>query len=321
MKRENAITDFYYTDRDSAFGYLLAVLVPIVFQLFATIVLTIISLNLGITITELLKIGYVAAIYYSLSSLSLFALFLIYNKVKHKKTLTCAKINFRFGIVNTILVVLLALIVLFGFNYIVNLFAYLVGLAGYTPDTSMPLPLNTPLWLVVNLFCLALFPAICEEVIYRGIILNGLRKFGNAIAIFISAIVFTVAHGSLMQFLYQFALGIVLGYIVVKTGSIVASMIAHFVNNATVIIVNYISTTTGISIDEAVSWSAFEIVFAIVMAALTCFMIYVVLSSLKCKKEEKIYVKSNEKIDPLALTLLLIAGGLSLIIWCVGTFL
>lgn len=321
MKKEFNYGDYYYTDRDSGFAYLLAVLVPLFFQLIATIVLTVIASKNGTTLAELLKLDYVALIYYFLSGLTLFALFFFYNKIVHKNATACAKINFKFGVRNLIIVIMLAFIVLLGLNQFVNLFAYVVSLAGYNPDTSMPLPLNTPLWLILNLLVLAVIPAISEELIYRGIILNGLRKFGSAVAVFVSAIIFTIAHGSLMQFLYQFALGVVLGYVVVKTGSVVASIILHFLNNATVIVVNYISNVTDLNLAESSTWSTFDVLYAIIIAIFACGLIAISISTLESKKEEKIYVKTNERIDTLALTLLLIAGGISLIIWCVGTFL
>ena len=316
------IGKYKYSFKDSAWGYFLAVLIPIAFQLLASVVFACVALKTGKTTTEILSISYVAAIYYSLSSLSLLIMFLVFNKVKKKKTFACAKINFKFGLLNLALCILLAVVVLFGFNYIINLLTYLMQLVGYNPDTSMPLPLNSVGWLFVNLFVLALLPAVCEEVIYRGIILNGLRSRGTHFAVLISALLFALAHGAAIQFLYQFVLGAVIGYVLIKTGSLIASMIVHFLNNAMVLVVNYISITNGLNLESTLTtWSAFDVVFAICMAIMAVGAIILILSFMKSKKPELIYEKNNEKPDSLTKVLFSIAVCISIIIWCLGTFL
>jgi sodium transport system permease protein len=86
-----------------------------------------------------------------------------------------------------------------------------------------------PLWMA--LLAVALTPAICEEVFFRGLVMNGLRSLGMAPAIGISALLFAAAHASVYRLLPTLLLGIVLGYVAWKTGSILASMIVHALNN------------------------------------------------------------------------------------------
>lgn len=324
MKEELTIDKLKYDDKDAGWGYLFAVLVPLIFQLIVSIILTIISTKQGTTPTELLKIIYVAAIYYTLNGLTFFALFCFFNKFRKKRAFVCAKIDFKIGWKNTLIIIALSIIVLFGFNYFINLLSYLMQLCGYNPDASLPLPLDNVGWLFINLFILALVPAICEELIYRGIIMNGLRKFGNITAIFLSAAIFAVAHGSAMQTIYQFILGVVLGYIVVKTGSLVASMLFHFLNNAMVLVVNYIlnvtQSETFASILKTETWTAFDIIFAICMAIATTGAVILLVSFLKSNKKELLYEKTNEKLNPTAKILFIISAVISIIIWCVGTF-
>lgn len=324
MKEELTIDKLKYDDKDAGWGYLFAVLISLIFQLIVSIILTIISTKQGTTPTELLKINYVAAIYYTLNGLTFFALFCFFNKFRKKRAFVCAKIDFKIGWKNTLIIVALSIIVLFGFNYFINLLSYLMQLCGYNPDASLPLPLDNVGWLFINLFILALVPAICEELIYRGIIMNGLRKFGNITAIFLSAAIFAVAHGSAMQTIYQFILGVVLGYIVVKTGSLVASMLFHFLNNAMVLVVNYIlnvtQSETFASILGTETWTAFDIIFAICMAIATTGAVILLVSFLKSNKKELLYEKTNEKLNPTAIILFIISAVISIIIWCVGTF-
>ncbi len=86
------------------------------------------------------------------------------------------------------------------------------------------------MWAVVLL--LALAPAVCEELAFRGFILSGLRRMGHKWgAIVMSAALFGVAHGLLQQSVMATLTGIVLGYIAVQTGSLWPCIVYHFTNN------------------------------------------------------------------------------------------
>ena len=223
-----------------------------------------------------------------------------------------------------LLCIAISVFVLFGYNYFINLISHIMSVCGYNPDSSLPLPLNNIGWLFANIAILALLPAISEELIYRGIILNGLRRFGVVKAIFFSALIFAFAHGSLMQFFYQLILGIVLGFVLVKTGSLIASMVVHFLNNLTVVVLNYLSFVYSWPELEILNgpavWGAFDVVIAISMALATTAVVMLLISLLKSKKPELEYTKSDEKFDDTAKVLIVVAAIISLIIWCVGTF-
>ena len=83
---------------------------------------------------------------------------------------------------------------------------------------------------------LALVPAICEEVAFRGFILSGLRKGRSATwALVISALLFGLMHVllSLSQQLFNASLmGLVLGLLALRSGSLLPGILFHFVNNA-----------------------------------------------------------------------------------------
>ncbi len=83
------------------------------------------------------------------------------------------------------------------------------------------------------ILCVAAVPAVCEELAFRGFILSGCRRLGNdGRAIFISAILFGAAHGFLQQSINACLLGIVLGYLAVRSGSLLPGVIFHFLHNA-----------------------------------------------------------------------------------------
>lgn len=313
-----------YNEKDSGLIYLLAIAVIVGYQLIATLVLTIIAKNQGIDVETLLAKPIVAIVFYSLNAFFFIGLFFVYNLTKKQKIYSSAKTEFNFGLKNLLICFFITVFVLFGYNYIINLLSHIMSLCGYNPDSSLPLPLNNIGWLFANIFILGVLPAISEELIYRGIILNGLRRFGNLKAILFSALIFAFAHGSLMQFFYQLILGLVLGYVLVKTGSLIASIFVHLLNNTIVIVLNYLATvynwTDSAILNGPTTWGAFDIVIAIALALTTTAVVMILISFLKSKKPELEYTKSGEKFDDTAKVLFIVSAIISLIIWCVGTF-
>lgn len=89
---------------------------------------------------------------------------------------------------------------------------------------------GTPLWQL--LLVVALLPAICEELAFRGFILSGLRHLGGSWAIAISSVLFGLTHGLLQQSLSAIAVGFVLGYLAVQTQSLLPCAVFHFTHNS-----------------------------------------------------------------------------------------
>lgn len=80
---------------------------------------------------------------------------------------------------------------------------------------------------------LAALPALCEELAFRGFVLSGLRHLGSKRwAIGLSAVFFGIAHGVIQQSIGAAALGMVLGYLAVQTGSLVPCILFHFTYNS-----------------------------------------------------------------------------------------
>jgi sodium transport system permease protein len=87
-----------------------------------------------------------------------------------------------------------------------------------------------PLWQLLAIA--ALSPAICEELAFRGFILSGLRKMGHKWgAIVLCSVFFGLAHSLLQQSLAACVVGIVIGYIAVKTGSLLPAAMYHLTHN------------------------------------------------------------------------------------------
>lgn len=77
----------------------------------------------------------------------------------------------------------------------------------------------------------AIIPAICEEFAMRCCSLQLLRKYGSGFAVFAVSVVFGLLHGNVVQFVFAFIIGLVLGYVTIKTNSIVPAVCIHALNN------------------------------------------------------------------------------------------
>lgn len=87
-----------------------------------------------------------------------------------------------------------------------------------------------PTWQIV--LVVGILGPICEEVIFRGGVMNCLRKDSNAyIAIVISGLVFGAIHGIALQVAYAAVIGIILGVVFHCTKSLYTTIIIHIVNN------------------------------------------------------------------------------------------
>ncbi len=92
------------------------------------------------------------------------------------------------------------------------------------------------LWL--DLFLLALSPAVCEELLFRGLLLRGTRQaLGDRGAILLNGVLFGVFHLSIYRFFPTFTLGLVLAYIALRSGSLYPCILFHFLNNGCAVVV------------------------------------------------------------------------------------
>jgi sodium transport system permease protein len=91
--------------------------------------------------------------------------------------------------------------------------------------------------LALTLFLMALTPAVCEEALFRGPILRGLRsRFPAAGAAIVTGLLFGLYHGDVWRFLPTAAIGVLLSVVALGAGSILPAMLAHFVNNACLVV-------------------------------------------------------------------------------------
>lgn len=98
-----------------------------------------------------------------------------------------------------------------------------------------------PLW--SSFLTVAIMAPIFEEWLCRGMVLRGLlTKIRPGWAIVLSALFFALIHGNPWQALNAFLIGVMMGYVYYKTGSLKLTMLIHFLNNGTAVILSHIES-------------------------------------------------------------------------------
>lgn len=72
---------------------------------------------------------------------------------------------------------------------------------------------------------------IVEELMFRKILIDRIRKYGDGKAIVLSGVLFGVFHGNVTQMFYAAALGLMLAYVYVKTGKVIHTILLHMAFN------------------------------------------------------------------------------------------
>lgn len=127
-----------------------------------------------------------------------------------------------------------------------------------------------------TVFALAVTPAFCEEVLFRGYLQRQFeRAAGVAGGIVLTGLLFGLYHFRLSQAVPLAVLGIFLGYVVWRTGSIWVPIVIHFVNNAFAIAANsYVASNPDIGIADI---DAMRVPFTVLAGGTAIFIIVIML--------------------------------------------
>ncbi|MCM1403984.1 MAG: CPBP family intramembrane metalloprotease [Prevotella sp.] len=94
--------------------------------------------------------------------------------------------------------------------------------------------------LLITIILTAVLPAICEEFLHRGVLMNGLiKQFGVRKAIMWTSLLFGLMHMNAGQFFYASILGWFMAMTALASGSLWGSIIVHFTNNALATYMSY----------------------------------------------------------------------------------
>lgn len=135
-----------------------------------------------------------------------------------------------------------------GLNVLYEVLGVINMSAAYQEVVTMQYAAALPLGLLVN----GIAAPIAEEVVFRGVVFNRLKKSMNyQIALIASACIFGMYHGNGIQGTYAFVMGIVIGYCYEQFGMFLVPLAAHMISNITV----YLLTMTGLADNIPKNWA------------------------------------------------------------------
>lgn len=112
-------------------------------------------------------------------------------------------------------------------SFINAIYSAILGVENFDPVSDMIMGAPLPLLFLLTVVLAPIF----EELIFRKLLLDRLSVYGSRFAILVTAVAFGLFHGNLDQFFYATLVGIVLGYVAIKSGNWLFSVIVHAVMN------------------------------------------------------------------------------------------
>jgi len=295
----NATKEFSksYNVYQGGWHYINAIIWPIITWLGAFIFFNMVALILDVEYDALTSIPVIRELSQSALYIGLIVAYVVYSKKVKIKILPASYIKKEVKPIKVIVAIALSFVCIFLIGPIIGLFNHLLMLIGYAPDQNIAIQLTTVYDLISALIVLAIMPAIIEELVFRGGILNGLQsKLSPKTAILISALMFTLFHGALQQTIYQFILGIVFALMVYYSKNIIYPIIMHFFNNAIVIVAQYIYNNADMQLINPVFETFMDYFLPITMFVMA--VIIIILSMLVFKfnswQEFKSYLKDRK---------------------------
>lgn len=135
--------------------------------------------------------------------------------------------------------VLTAAVAVLFINCVSQLWFILVQCMGGTiPASGVAVP-TTVRGLASAVILSAVLPGICEELLFRGLMLSAWEERGSLRAVTTVSLLFTLLHGNLLGIPSEFICGVLLACIVISSGSLFAGMVFHTVFNSTLLIASY----------------------------------------------------------------------------------
>jgi len=257
-------SDYTVLDAFRFFFYLIITTFSV--SLLFNIVISIYSSISGIDSQELSSSELVETLSFVINPVIFIIFFFVYNAIHKRNAKNAFSDGKKISLLPISVSIVLAIIAIFLFTPFMDLIEYGFINLGYNPDNSIPLEDKMKSsfgFFMLGLLIYALLPAIAEEIVFRGVIQRSLlSKYSGFVAISISTLLFVLMHGALQQTVYQLVVGIMLGYVACVGGSILYSIILHFLNNAFVLLFSCFNLV-GYLTEDVYYYNIYSMIFPI----------------------------------------------------------
>lgn len=130
---------------------------------------------------------------------------------------------------------IIAFLMCYGVMYVSNLIGVvLTQIIGFVKGSAVAnaiVEVASSSSILVNFLLMVICAPIAEELIFRKLLIDRTVKYGEGLSVLLSGLLFGLFHGNLNQFVYAFALGVFWGFIYVKTGKLIYSIVFHMIIN------------------------------------------------------------------------------------------
>lgn len=252
FQNQKQLEQFYYTnnlkkDMNKAGGFLLSMFVSMIIF---TLIISLFTLSqiLGINSSQSVigNDSFLLLVNGLVSILSFFVVGFVYckiAKIHFADILTFEKNKFSILVPLCAMGLAIALAANYASDAVIGVFDFF----GHDPTVDMEYSVNNIYDTIIYYISIAVVPACVEEFAFRGIVLGCLRKYSDSLAIIVSSITFGIMHGNFMQIPFAFVVGLILGFVVVKTNSLLPAIIIHFLNNSISVTFTLLSQSNSLS--------------------------------------------------------------------------
>ncbi len=202
---------------------------------------------------------------------------------------------------------------LFSLNSVNDLLIGLFEKLGYVRKPGI-VP-NLQGWRIVPaIIVVAVFPAVFEEALFRGAVLNNAQEgAGSVSSVFLVGFLFCLYHGSVEQTVYQFICGCLFTLLAVRSRSVMPTVVIHFINNALILILYYCGLVNGETGMLDVSQTAQTVITVLSACCLAGATVWLILDKTELKKRRKGGVKNFFMCAALGIVVMVV-------IWITGLF-
>ena len=237
---------------------------------------------------------------YFLLSFVVEALFAVVSVVvaatRRKNLVEAAGLNKKINGKMVFLCFLTSLICLVMFGDITSVFLQILSILGYKSILG-GIEMNNFAQYIGYVITTCFVAAFSEEILFRGTILSGLKKYGVKIAVIVSALIFTLMHGNAEQTVHQFIIGLLIGYIFFVTGNFWIGFFIHFFNNFISITEVFILTLASSNQAEVAETAAVQVTWLSLVFNIIAIILFAWAGLYFVKLIYKKLVSENEKLN------------------------
>lgn len=217
---------------------------------------------------------------------------LAFGAIAHKPLLQECKINRKLHWKQILIIPAIVLVGIMAFLPLAQGFVQLIYIiTKKAPAVSMDI--GTQWWeVLITIVLVSVLPAIGEEVLFRGGVARGLKRKNYLFAILMSGLMFSIFHGNAAQTVHQFFIGMVFAYLYFVTGSLIASMLAHLLNNLFAVLFELALANVNITLSLGAEIAIWVVVCIIGFVAMYFLLRYM----MKISKEFKGLPQNQDKM-------------------------